>query len=116
MNKGLLIVLAVLIIAAFTNPDESRHKEILINKIKPEMVQAFFGEKDVEKMTNLDALSFMLGTTIVSKFVENVISVDNYVVFSLTKFTWDGETKTVAIGLFGNVLLYKDLDRFKIEV
>lgn len=116
MKKGYLIIIVVIVIAAITNPDERRHKEIMMNKVKPEMIQGFFGEKEVEKMTNLDAISFMFGSTVVEKFMDNFISTDNYVLFSLTKATWDGETKVVGIGLFGNVLLFKDLDKLKIRI
>lgn len=116
MNKGFLIIIAVLIVAAITNPDEARHKEVLMNKIKPEMIQAFMDEKEIEKLNNLDAISFMFGTTVVQKFVDNIVSTDNYIVFSLMKATWDGETKIIGVGLFGNVLLLKDLEKFEIEV
>ena len=116
MKKGYLIIIAVIIIAVVTNPNERRHKEILMNKIKPEMIQAFMGEKEIEKMTNIDAISFMFGSNFIEKFVDNFISTDNYVFFSLTKATWDGETKIIGMGLFGNVFLFKDLDKFKIRV
>jgi len=116
MNRGFLIIIAVLIVAAITNPDEARHKEVLMNKIKPEMIQAFMDEKEIEKLNNLDAISFMFGTTVVQKFVDNIVSTDNYIVFSLMKATWDGETKIIGVGLFGNVLLLKDLEKFEIEV
>lgn len=116
MKKRYFIVIIVIIMAAVTNPDEARHKEILMNKIKPEMIQAFMGEKEIEKLNNLDALSFMFGSTFIEKFVDSFISTDNYILFSLTKATWDGETKVIGIGAFGNILLLKDLDKLKIRV
>src|SRR5690606_1712354 len=116
MNRGFLIIIAVLIVDAITNPDEARHKEVLRNKMKLEMIQAFMDEKEIEKLNNLDAISFMFGTTVVQKFVDNIVSTDNYIVFSLMKATWGGETKIIGVGLFGNVLLLKDLEKFEIEV
>lgn len=116
MKKGYIIIIAVIIIAVITNPDEKRHKEVLMNEIKPEMIQSLTGEKEIEKLNNLDAISFMFSATFVEKFVDNFISTDNYVLFSLTKATWEGETKTIGVGLFGNVFLLKDLDKFKIRI
>ena len=42
--------------------------------------------------------------------------VDNYLFFSITKLTWDSETKAIAIGMFGNLILFKDIDKLKIRV
>lgn len=98
MKKGYLKIIAVIIIAVVTNPNEKRHKEILMNKIKPKLIQAFMGEKEIEKLNNLDALSLMFGSPFIEKFVDNFISTDNYVFFPLTKATWDGETKIIGMG------------------
>jgi len=38
------------------------------------------------------------------------MSTDNYVLFSTTKITWEGETRIIGIGAFGNVFITKELD------
>lgn len=56
------------------------------------------------------ALGLMLGGAIIDQVINNFVSADNYVLFSTTKITWDGKTKIVGIGVFGNVYLTRQLD------
>lgn len=116
MKKYLIVIGVILGIAFFTNPKSQDHKELLLNKFKPEMISSFTEGKDVKNLTNADALSLFFGSKIAEGFLDNLVSVDNYLFFSITKITWDNETKAVAIGLFGNLILFKDIDKLKIRV
>lgn len=100
MKNYLIVIGIILFIAFFTNPKPQEHKELLINKIKPEIILSLTEGKKVENLTNGDALSLFLGSTIAKGFLDKLISVDNYLFFSITKVTWDNETRSIAIGFF----------------
>lgn len=56
------------------------------------------------------ALGLMLGGVMLDRMIENMVSTDNYVLFSTTKITWEGETKLIGVGLFGNVFISSEID------
>lgn len=116
MKNYLIIIGIILGIAFFTNPKPQEHKELLLNKIKPEMISSLTDGKNADNLTNADAIGLFLGSTIAEGFLDKLISVDNYLFFSITKLTWDSETKAIAIGLFGNLILFNDIDKLKIRV
>ena len=45
------------------------------------------------------------------KLVENMVSVDNYVIFSITNVRIDGKKKSVGYGLFGNVFIFGEIKK-----
>lgn len=71
-----------------------------------------------ESMTDTDdeweqagqTLGVMIGGVIIDGVVNNLISTDNYVLFSTTKISWEGKTLVIGIGAFGNVFLTSKLD------
>ena len=107
-NKKLrLIIIGILIlIAVITNPNQDRHKELVISKFNSKM-QTSMSETDNGWKQAEHALGMLLGGV----FLENLINVDNYVLFSTTKITFGKETKLIGIGVFGNVFIFsKALD------
>ena len=107
MKKGIVVLsLVLVIIAILTNPNQNRHKEVLEDKIKTYMQKAMGNQDD----DGLDSLfGNLLGNVIVSTLIDNFVSTDNYILFSTTKLTWQGETKIIGIGAFGNVFITKRL-------
>lgn len=107
------IIGLIFIIAVITNPNQDRHKEIIKSKLNTYMQKSL---KDKHSETNNEweqagqALGLMLGGAIIDRIIDNLVSTDNYVLFSTTKITWDGKTKVVGIGAFGNVYLTSQLD------
>ena len=80
--KWLLIVLVVVLaIAYFSNPDESSHKQ---------------GFREWTKSLPV-------------KIEDNAIQVDDYKVFSVTKVKIDGKEKITGVGAFGKVWYFDDL-------
>ena len=61
----------------------------------------------------LESLGMMLGTTLAEGLINNMVSRDNYLLFSLTKVTFDGESKIIGIGILGNVFLTGKVDDLK---
>lgn len=116
MKRGYLIfaVLGVLaLIAMLTNPNQDRHKEVVKNKINLFMQKSMkqnLTEKDNEWEQLGQAFGIMLGGALVDRIVDNFVSTDNYVLFSTTKVSWEGKTKIIGIGAFGNVFISSKLD------
>jgi ABC-type transport system involved in cytochrome bd biosynthesis fused ATPase/permease subunit len=77
----IILIVVVLALAYFTNPDESTHRENLKNKAKELSV----------------------------KIRQKLVAVDDYKIFSLIKVKVDGEEKIVGIGAFGQVWYFDDL-------
>jgi len=116
MKKSLttfLLLGVFILIAIFTNPDVIRHKEVVNNKITEYMQQKMkehSSTSDNELGDMGQVIGAVLGGTIIEKIVDNIVSTDNYILFSTTKITWDGNTRVVGIGAFGNVFLSSKMD------
>jgi hypothetical protein len=109
----LAIISLIVLVAVLTNPDQNRHKEVIKNKLITYLQKSI--KKDQTKPKDEweeagQALGIMMGGMIVEKVLDNFMSTDNYVVLSTTKITWDGETRMIGIGAFGNVFLTRKLD------
>jgi len=105
MNKSyltLIIIVLVLLVAIFTNPDLERHKEILKSEIHAYM------QKEIKNNTSEmpeQALGALLGGALIDRMVDSIVSTDNYLVFSTSKITWEGQSRIVGFGVFGNVFI-----------
>jgi hypothetical protein len=111
----ILLTISLLVICAIvTNPSPERHKEAFKNKI-----YQYLHESLSEKLSNtktmqdesIFALEMLVGNTIYETLVDNVVSSENYILFSLTQVSIAGESKIIGYGLFGNVYLDKSLDK-----
>lgn len=100
---GLIILVAVL-----TNPNEARHKEVVKNKIftyfQKQLENDKSGAKN-EKEDLLNAAAILLGGEFIDIIFDKVLSSDNYVLFSTTKVTWEGQTRIIGVGAFGNIFV-----------
>lgn len=100
-------------ILAFTNPNQEIHKE----KVKVKLNE--FYEKEMAKDDNTSTNQFsqagksmgmILAKSMINMVIDNSISSSNYILFSTTDVTWEGKTKTVGIGVLGNVFLSSKID------
>jgi predicted lysophospholipase L1 biosynthesis ABC-type transport system permease subunit len=117
MKKNYLVVViigVIVLVAVLTNPSEDRHREAMKSRLNAHMqktIKQRLGE-DANGLEGLaQALGAILGGSVVSGLVENVVSSDNYVLFSTTKMTWEGESKVVGVGAFGNVFISNKIDK-----
>ncbi len=116
MKKSHIIIALigfVLVIAAVTNPNQDRHKEVIKVKLNAYMQKAMsdkFSETDDEWEKAGQTFGMMFSGAIVDGIVANVVSSDNYILFSTTKIAWGGDTKVIGIGAFGNVFVNNELD------
>ena len=102
-----------LLIAVLTNPNQDRHKEVVKNKLNTIMQKAMKdglknSDSGVEQLGS--TLGLMLGGALLDRMIETMVSTDNYVLFSTTKITWEGKSKLIGIGVFGNVFISDKID------
>ncbi|WP_310378218.1 DUF4359 domain-containing protein [Flavobacterium sp.] len=105
----LITVVIILIIAIFTNPNQAAHKEKVKSTITS-LYQKQLKENETTSSNGFEALGSLLGTTLINTMVENGVSCDNYILFSITKFTYEGQEKSIGYGLLGNVFLSNKIE------
>lgn len=116
MKKGHFVFFTVallVLIAAITNPETDQHKEAV--KAKFDAYLQKISREGMEQADNTwkkagQAMGMMVGSALIGYVVDNLVSTDNYVVFSVTKVSWEGESKIIGVGAFGNVFLSKKID------
>jgi len=109
----LIISCCFIIILVVTNPDEELHRE----KVKKYLYSEMNFEKNLLDDMNNDneweslgsALGLSLGLSLTDKIVENIVIIDNYVLFSITKIRFDQKEKIIGIGILGNVVFLRKL-------
>jgi|JI8StandDraft_1071087.scaffolds.fasta_scaffold149401_2 hypothetical protein len=111
--KVLAIVAVIMILAIASNPSIEKHQEAIKIKVKTIMQQSF--QVDIQLSANKweqagQELGLMIGGALLDPIIENIVSTDNYLFFSITKITWKGETNAVGIGIFGNVFVNPKID------
>lgn len=98
-NKIIGVVVAtLLLILAFTNPSEQSHKDAVM-KVVTEKVKENQPENEWEEAGQ------NLGLMMVQGMINNMVYRDNYILFSTTKLTFQGETKTIGYGVLGKVYI-----------
>ena len=110
---GLVFVGLLFIVAVITNPNQDRHKEVVKNKLNVLMQKAVkdsFKNSDSGAEQIGSALGLMLGGAMLDRMIESMVSTDNYVLFSTTKISWEGKTKLIGIGAFGNVFISDEIE------
>jgi hypothetical protein len=107
-----IIALAV-IVAILTNPKPEVHKEALKNKLYQymhgpmtyDLNNARTRQEEVVQMFDI-----LLGNTLLESVIDNLVTSDNYLIFSLTRLSLEGNSKIIGYGIFGNVYLDKNID------
>lgn len=107
----LVLFIIALVFAYFTNPPLQSHKDALKTK-----ANAIMSEIVSERNDALSAGIWQTaGSRLLNGFIDSSTSVDNYWIFSLTKFQWDGKSYPVGIGAFGKVYITKELNKDVIQ-
>lgn len=52
----------------------------------------------------------LFGGYVVDKIIDTAITRDNYLIFSITKFSYEGNDKVIGLGILGNVFLSSKVD------
>lgn len=108
----LAIVAVILIIAALTNPHTQRHKEAVKEKLTAYMEEKMKGSSGLDGLFGKGnaGLGGIFGKALIASAVDNIVSSDNYLFFSLTKVKFDERSKVVGMGVFGNIILFGNVD------
>lgn len=101
----LIIIIAVLVIAAVTNPNQKVHQDAFTEKVET-IIQ---DEMDTTDKGILGLVVHGLSGAIVDQVSKNIITSDNYVFFSLTKLNVADKHQVIGVGLFGNVFISNKL-------
>jgi len=115
---SLIIAVIVLMLAVFTNPKQDQHKEVLKTKFNTFMqksMQENIKETDNEWEQAGQSLGLMLGGALINTMVDNMISSTNCIIFSITKMNYEGDSKPIGIGIFGNIFFFNDIDKLLSE-
>lgn len=109
-----LLVAGMALVAIITNPAQDQHREAIKGEIMASLQKSMhenLPEADTNDNWGLlgQTLGNLIGGTFVNGIINNLVSSDNYLLFSTTKVTWEGESYIVGIGAFGNVFLTKKL-------
>jgi len=105
------IIILIGLVAILTNPKLQDHKEAVKTKISASIQKNANLEEEKDAAYDL-GMSFgkLLGGVLIDNIVDTIVSTDNYVLFSLTKVTWDSETKVIGLGLFGNIFFSPEMN------
>lgn len=101
--------------AALTNPSPTKHRKAVKEKLEHYLTQ--YTERNSQETPQNEweklgkSLGASLGLTLIDPLVHQVVQRDNYILFSLTKIEWDGESNIIGVGFFGNVFLSPKIDK-----
>jgi citrate lyase synthetase len=100
MKKNYVIggIIMLVLLLAFTNPSEQEHKNSVMKTLTKSVESTSTSNK-------WEQLGQNLGIMIVERFVDNAVKRNNFILFSFTKATYQGETKNIGFGILGKVYL-----------
>jgi hypothetical protein len=105
-----LFSIGLAVALVLSNPKEQAHREAVKTKVNS-VFRENMGNTDTigdfEKFGK--GLGFLFGGLVVEKLVDNYITCDNYVLFSLTKSTINNKTRTIGFGVLGNVFISSEI-------
>lgn len=109
----IIIVGVILILAGISNPSEEMHKQALKDKLEQRVAEAMDKDEDSDNPLTAMAqgLGKWLGGAIIDGIVDNLVSAENHIIFSLTKLETEDGPQTIGIGVFGNVFITKEIDK-----
>jgi hypothetical protein len=93
---ALIVLLGLVIIGAITNPPYDDHKR--------EISKIVSGDISFNSDNPFEALGHSLGKNLVGGLLDNLISVNNFVIFSIGSIKYQGNKKNITLGTFGNIL------------
>ncbi|MBP1663588.1 MAG: hypothetical protein H6Q19_728 [Bacteroidetes bacterium] len=97
----ILTVIALVLAAWVTNPDEQQHHEAARIKLG-EIVENTMDDFGLKKNLLTD-LGFDIGNKYIDSLLDDCISANNYLVCSTTVFTFNGQKYIIGFGAFGKV-------------
>ena len=112
---GILLTLVVLVaVMVVTCPKTEQHKEVLSTVITTTVNDAVNDNDNLTGNTFIDnafkTVSNAFAGKVIETAVDNLVTVDNYVVCSLGKVLYDGTDHIVSLGVFGHIFTVDEDD------
>ena len=112
---GILLTLVVLVaVMVVTCPKTEQHKEVLSTVITTTVNDAVNDNDNLTGNTFIDnafkTVSNAFAGKVIETAVDNLVTVDNYVVCSLGKVHYDGKEHIVSLGVFGHIFTVDEDD------
>jgi hypothetical protein len=98
----------LLLVAIITNPDTNHHKEEVKLKIHEYLQKSLadnINETDDQWSKAGKLFGNLFGEAMINNMVNTMITSNNYILFSTTSATFEGKSKIIGLGIFGNVYL-----------
>ena len=107
-------VVVLLVVMACTCPSKESHckaiKEVVSNAVNEKLSENSNGS--LLKL-GLSAIGTAVATPVVDPYLDANLDVEGYLFFNRGVLTYDGEQKTVSVGLFGHVFTFDKEDVIK---
>lgn len=112
---GILLTLVILVaVMVVTCPKTEQHKEVLSTVITTTVNNAVNDNDNLTGNTFIDnafkTVSNAFAGKVIETAVDNLVTVDNYVVCSLGKVHYDGKDHIVSLGVFGHIFTVDEDD------
>lgn len=112
---GILLTLVILVaVMIVTCPKTEQHKEVLSTVITTTVNNAVNDNDNLTGNTFIDnafkTVSNAFAGKVIETAVDNLVTVDNYVVCSLGKVHYDGKDHIVSLGVFGHIFTVDEDD------
>ena len=112
---GILLTLVALVaVMIVTCPKTEQHKEVLSTVITTTVNDAVNDNDNITGNTFIDnafrTVSNAFAGKVIETAVDNLVTVDNYVVCSLGKVHYDGKDHIVSLGIFGHIFTVYEHD------
>ena len=91
-------VIGLIVAAILTCPKKDQHVTAISDRFTSVMNSQLTKDSD-----EYETLGVFLGNALAAPIIRNFISVDDYVVCSVGKISYQGEERTVSVGAFGHV-------------
>ncbi|MGV6945923.1 DUF4359 domain-containing protein [Sphingobacterium kyonggiense] len=101
-----LSLVAIMLIAVFTNPSKEKIESKLADKAKEILKK----QLQYEHQDAVDLGMMLFGDQVVSEFINSYTTTSNYYLFSLSKINWNGEQIIIGGGAFNQVWISPKLD------
>lgn len=103
---GLVAAFLAVILFAVTCPGKQEHQEAIKAMVSEVMDESVSAEDDADARGIVEAASTFILSPIVDVFTDSKLKVDNYVVVSVGRITFDGKTHTVSLGVLNHVFAF----------
>lgn len=110
----LLTIIALVAVMIVTCPKTEQHKEVLSTVITATVNDAVHDNDNITGNNFIDnafrTISNAFAGKVIETAVDNLVTVDNYIVCSLGKVHYDGKDHIVSLGIFGHIFTVDEDD------